>query len=182
MGFFLQGISSFQLVSLTSKLFAVGFWSLYLYIEVVSTTKYTHRRWTKFLKKRICGSGNNLIVERVESRNFWISMEGAWKWNFTFSCVSAISSIFIIIISRVIIIIILETAERTPDGAVCAPFLCPQEMARLHGIIRELRMPVFNRNDMVRMSFSQSFFTVLELTAGDDVSFSDLSVSSSCLY
>ena len=61
-------------------------------------------------------------------------------------------------------------ADRTPDGAVWAAFLCPREMGRLHGIIRELRMPLFNRDHMVRMSFSQSFVTVLEVVAGDDVS------------
>ena len=61
-------------------------------------------------------------------------------------------------------------ADRTPDGAVWAAFLCPREMARLHGIIRELRMPLFNRDDMVRMNFTQSFVTVLEVVAGDDVS------------
>ena len=60
-------------------------------------------------------------------------------------------------------------ADRTPDGAVWAAFLCPREMARLHGIIRELRMPLFNRVALVRMSFSQSFASVLEVVAGDDV-------------
>ena len=73
-------------------------------------------------------------------------------------------------------------AVRTPDGAVWAAFLCPREMVRLHGIIRELRMPLFNRDDMVRMSFSQSFVTVLEVVAGDDVSIGDLSVSSSFVF
>ena len=68
-------------------------------------------------------------------------------------------------------------ADRTPDGAVWAAFLCPREMARLHGIIRELRMPLFNRDDMLRMSFSQSFVTVLEVVAGDDVSCFDFLVS-----
>ena len=65
-------------------------------------------------------------------------------------------------------------AERTPDGAVWAAFLCPREMASLHGIIREMRMPLFNRHDMVRMSFTQSVVVVLEVVAGDDVSVSDL--------
>ena len=69
-------------------------------------------------------------------------------------------------------------AERTPDGAMWAAFLCPREMARLQSIVRVLRMPLFNRDDMVQMSFSQSFVTVLEVVAGDDVSISDLSVSS----
>ena len=68
-------------------------------------------------------------------------------------------------------------ADRTPDGAVWAAFLYPREMARLHGIIRELRMPLFNGDDMVRMSFSHSFVTVLEVVAGDDVSIGDLSAS-----
>ena len=72
-------------------------------------------------------------------------------------------------------------AERTPDGAVWAAFLCPREMARLHGIVRELRTPLFNRDDMVQMSFTQSFVTVLEVVAGDDVSISYLSASLSFL-
>ena len=71
-------------------------------------------------------------------------------------------------------------AELTPDGVVWNYFLCAREMAKLHGLIRDLRLPLFNRDDMVRMSFSQSFVTVLEVVAGDDVSISDLSVSSSC--
>ena len=61
-------------------------------------------------------------------------------------------------------------AELTPDGVVWKYFLCAREMARLHGIIRELRMPLLNRHDMVRMNFTQSFVTVLEVVAGDDVS------------
>ena len=73
-------------------------------------------------------------------------------------------------------------ADRTPDGAVWAAFLCPREMARLHGIIRELRMPPFNRDDMVRMNFTPSFVTVLEVVAGDDVSISALLVSSSFFF
>ena len=70
-------------------------------------------------------------------------------------------------------------AEITADGALWEAFLCPREMARLQGISRELRMPLFNRDDMVQMSFTQSFLTVLEVVAGDDVSISDFSVSSS---
>ena len=62
-------------------------------------------------------------------------------------------------------------AARTPDGVVWAALLCPREMARLRWIIRELRMPLFNRDDMVQMSFTQSFVTVLEVVAGDDVSY-----------
>ena len=69
-------------------------------------------------------------------------------------------------------------AERTPDGAVWAAFLCPREMARLHGIIRELRLPLLNRDDMVQMSFSASFITVLEVVAGDDVSYFGLTLFS----
>ena len=94
------------------------------------------------------------------------------------------SSIFIIIIllSIIFIIITLKLAELTPDGAVWAAFLCPREMAKLHGIIRELRMPLFNRDDVVEMSFTQSFVTVLEVVAGDDVRISDLSVFSSFFY
>ena len=73
-------------------------------------------------------------------------------------------------------------ADRTPDGAVWAAILCPREMARLHGIIQELRMPLFNRDDMVRMNFTQSFVTVLEVVAGDDVSIGYLSVPSSFVF
>ena len=61
-------------------------------------------------------------------------------------------------------------------------FLCPREMARLHSIVRELRMPLFNREDMVQLSFSQSFVTVVEVVAGDDVSISDISFSSKIFY
>ena len=72
--------------------------------------------------------------------------------------------------------------ERTPDGAVWAAFLCPREMAKLHGLVRDLRLPLFNWDDMVQMSFTQSFITVLEVVAGDDVSIFDLSVSLSFFY
>ena len=73
-------------------------------------------------------------------------------------------------------------AESTPDGAVWAAFLCPREMARLHGIIRELRMPLLARDDMVQMSFTASFITVLEVVAGDDVSYFGLLLSSSFFF
>ena len=66
-------------------------------------------------------------------------------------------------------------------GAVWGYFVCAREMAKLHSLVRELRMPLLARDDYIQMSFSQSFVTVLEVLAGDDVSFSDLSVSSSCL-
>ena len=72
-------------------------------------------------------------------------------------------------------------AELTPDGAVWAAFWCPREMARLHSIVRELRMPLFIRDDMVKMSFTQSFVTVLEVVAGDDVRIGDVFVSSNFL-
>ena len=62
-------------------------------------------------------------------------------------------------------------AELTPDGVVWNYFLCAREMAKLHGLVRELRMPLFTRNDMVQMAFSQSFVTILEIVAGDDVSY-----------
>ena len=61
-------------------------------------------------------------------------------------------------------------AELTPDGVVCNYFLCAREMAKLHGLVRELRMPLFTRNDMVQMAVSQSFVTILEVVAGDDLS------------
>ena len=77
------------------------------------------------------------------------------------------------------ICIIINMAERTPDGAVWGFFLCAREMAKLHGLIRELRMPLLSRDDMVQMSFTQSFVTVLEVVAGDDLRISDLSVCSS---
>ena len=73
-------------------------------------------------------------------------------------------------------------AELTPDGVVWNYFLCAREMAKLHGLVRELRMPLFTRNDVVQMAFSQSFVTILEVVAGDDVSIFGLSVSSSCFY
>ena len=59
-------------------------------------------------------------------------------------------------------------------GAVWNYFLCAREMAKLHGLVRELRMPLFAGDDYIQMSFSQSFVTVLEVVAGDDVSISDL--------
>ena len=67
------------------------------------------------------------------------------------------------------------------NGAVWNFFLCAREMAKLYGLVRELRMPLFSRDDMIQMSFSQSFITVLEVVAGDDVSYFGLSVSSSFL-
>ena len=54
-------------------------------------------------------------------------------------------------------------------------FLCAREMARLHLLVGELRMPLFSRDDMVQISFSQSFVTILEVVAGDDVRLFDLS-------
>ena len=67
-------------------------------------------------------------------------------------------------------------------GPVWNFFLCARELAKLHGLVRELRMPLFSRDDTIQMSFSQSFITVLEVVAGDDLSISDLPVSSSfCL-
>ena len=77
-----------------------------------------------------------------------------------------------------IIIFICEMGERTPDGAVWVAFLYPRKMAELHSIVRELRMPLFNRDDLVQMSFTQSFVIVLEVVAGDDVRISELPVSS----
>ena len=56
-------------------------------------------------------------------------------------------------------------------GAVWNFILCALEMAKLHGLIRELRMPLFSRDDMIHMSFTQSFVTVPEVVAGDDVSY-----------
>ena len=64
-------------------------------------------------------------------------------------------------------------------GAVWNFFLCAREMAKLHGLIRELRMPLFARDDMIQMSFTQPFVTVLVIVAGDDVSLFYLSVYSS---
>ena len=62
-------------------------------------------------------------------------------------------------------------------GAVCNFFLCAREMAKLHSLIRELRMPLFARDVYIQMSFSQSFVTDLEVVAGDDVSISYLLAS-----
>ena len=64
-------------------------------------------------------------------------------------------------------------------GEVWGYFLCAREMAKLHSLVRELRMPLFARDDYIQMSFSQSFVTVLEVVGGDDVSHFDLSISSS---
>ena len=69
--------------------------------------------------------------------------------------------------------------ERTPDSFVWNYFLCAHEMAKLHFLNRDLRMPPLTRYDMVQMVFSQSFVTILEVVAGDDVGINDLSVSSS---
>ena len=57
--------------------------------------------------------------------------------------------------------------------------LCAREMAKLHGLIRELRMPLVSKDDMIQMSLSQSFITVLEIAAGEDVSLFNLSLSPS---
>ena len=73
-------------------------------------------------------------------------------------------------------------AERTPDGVVWNYFLCAREVARLHSLIRDLRLPFFTRDDMVQMAFSQSFVTILEVVAGDDLSLFDISVSSSFFF
>ena len=35
-----------------------------------------------------------------------------------------------------------DKMERTPDGAVWAAFLCPREMAKLNGLIWDLRLPL----------------------------------------
>ena len=45
--------------------------------------------------------------------------------------------------------------ERTPDAAVWVAFLCPRVMAKLHALIRDLQLPLFTRDDMVQMTFSQ---------------------------
>ena len=61
-------------------------------------------------------------------------------------------------------------AGRTPDGVVWNYFLCAREKAKLHSLIRQLRMPFFTGEDMVHMAFSQPFVTILEVVAGDNVS------------
>ena len=63
-------------------------------------------------------------------------------------------------------------------GVVWNVVLCAREMAKLHGLMREMRMPLLSRDDMIQMSFSQSFITVLEVVAGNDVSISEFSVPS----
>ena len=68
-------------------------------------------------------------------------------------------------------------AEKNPEGALWGYFLCAREMTKLHALVRELRLPLFTRDDMVQMTFSQSFLTILEVVAGDDVGLIDLSVS-----
>ena len=69
--------------------------------------------------------------------------------------------------------------EMAEYGAVWGYFLCAREMAKLHGLVRELRMPLLARDDYIQLSFSQMFVTVLEVVAGDDVSIGYLSASSS---
>ena len=64
--------------------------------------------------------------------------------------------------------------------AVWYYFLCARELAKLHGLIRKLRMPLFLRDDLIQMSFSQTFIAVLEVFAEEDVGISDLSVPFSC--
>ena len=59
-----------------------------------------------------------------------------------------------------------EMGKRTLDGGVWATFLCPRELARQHALIRDLRMLLFHRDDMVEMTVTQSFVTVLEAIAG----------------
>ena len=76
---------------------------------------------------------------------------------------------------NIIIIIIRDMAGLAPDGAVWGYFLSAGEMPKLHLLVKELRMPLFTRDDMVQMTFSQSFVTVLEVLAGDDVRLFDLS-------
>ena len=66
-------------------------------------------------------------------------------------------------------------------GAEWGYFLCAREKAKLHSLIRELRMPLFARDDYIQLSFTQSIVTVLEVVAGDDVSVCGLSVSASFL-
>ena len=66
-------------------------------------------------------------------------------------------------------------AEMTPEGAVWGYFFCAREMARLHSNIQELPMPLFTRDEMIQMTSSQSFLTILEVDAGDDVRLIDLS-------
>ena len=70
-------------------------------------------------------------------------------------------------------------SERTPDGAVWNYFNSAREKARLHSLIRDLRLPFSSGDDMVQMTFSQSFVIILEVVAGDDVRFFDFSVPSS---
>ena len=74
-------------------------------------------------------------------------------------------------------------AELTPEGAVWGYFICAREMPKLHLLVRELRMPLFTRDDMVQLTFSQSFVTLLEVVAWDDVRIFDIWwVSSSFVY
>ena len=62
-----------------------------------------------------------------------------------------------------------ERTERAPEWVVSGYLLSAREMAKLHFLFRELKMPFFTRDDMVQMNFSQSFVTILEVVAGDDV-------------
>ena len=58
-------------------------------------------------------------------------------------------------------------AGRTPEGTVWGYFFYAREMAKFHFFIRELKMPLFAIEDMVQMSFSQSFVTILEVVVGE---------------
>ena len=60
-------------------------------------------------------------------------------------------------------------AERTPESAVWGYFLCVRQMAKLHALTNELKMTLIARDDMVQMTFSQSFVTIPEVVAGVDV-------------
>ena len=62
-------------------------------------------------------------------------------------------------------------AEETPEGTVRAYSSCKREIEKLHALIRELRMSLFKRYNMVPSNFSQSSVTFEDIVAVDDVIF-----------
>ena len=66
-------------------------------------------------------------------------------------------------------------AERTPEGAVWGYFLWAREIAKLSSLVTELRVSLFTKDDLVQMTFSLAFVTILEGVDGNDVKLFDLS-------
>ena len=90
-------------------------------------------------EKQVFWFGKQVECRRVRklSGNFWTSMGGASKWNFTFSCVLVLSSLFIFNIFFVSSFLHyyhqFSISPMAEHGAVLNYFLCAREMAKLHG-------------------------------------------------